>query len=296
MDNLQQRIDEVIARYQPEIDRIQRDGEELGENEPGKIGVVIGSDVDVQWRDRLIAFNLPTVTMRERRISLDLPEVSRNRQRIVFDIPTVVMETWCAFKRPVWRKWKMKMECVYMDKPVVRMKRHEIIYDIPAVTMRRKDMVLKIPEFGSNRHEIKLKLPEFTLKNTRAELRQLEDKGEELRQRGEELGRAMEQEINALVGGALGEAGSVGSKARQELEAQFNEGIAQLEASIKELTAQNVDPVKVPAEGGNINLRQAYAQLIEERDRALAAFDAAIASDGKEEEQAAEEERVEETA
>jgi hypothetical protein len=293
MEDLQKRIDEVIARYKPEIDRIQEDGKELGENEPGKVGVIIGADVDVKWKNKTIAFNLPTVTMRNRRISLDLPEVSRDRQRIVFDIPTVVMETWCAFKRPVWRKLKMTMKCVYMDKPVVRMKRHEIIYDIPAVTMRRKDMVLKIPEFGSKRHEITLKLPEFTVKNVKAELRELEEKGEALRQRGEELGREMEQEINALLGGSLSEVGSVGSKARQELEAQFNLGIAQIEAAIKELSAQNVDPVKVPAEGGNINLRQAYAKLIEERDRALAAFDAAMAGDAQSEEA---EELVEEDA
>ena len=93
-DELQAKIDEVTARYKPELDRIQREGQALGDQslDPNTTEAIINVDFDLDWKEREIIFNLPTVTMRTRNISLDLPRVEMKRQRIVVDTPSVLME------------------------------------------------------------------------------------------------------------------------------------------------------------------------------------------------------------
>lgn len=274
-DDLQAKIDEITQRYQPELDQLQAEGEKM-ESEAGQPSsgeLIVNVDFDVEWKNRAISFTVPTVAMRDRELSLHLPRVEKNRQRIVFDIPTVTMETYCAFKRPVFRGLRVKMECVYLDKPVLRMKRHEIIYDLPEVRMERKTFVLKVPEIGSRRLEMVLKLPQFTARNPRVEAKRLEEKGEELRARAEALAARMEAEVQAVVTTFFGSLSSEGSTLRQEVDNAFSHAIGAIEASIAELHAQNVDASKVPAEGGNVNLRKTLSDLVEERSRAIGVID-----------------------
>lgn len=274
-DEFQAKVDEVVQRYQPEIDQIAADGRRI-ENEaqePGPAALVIGVDFEVQWQDRSLSFNVPTVTMRNRNLSLDLPRIEKNQSRIVFDVPTVTMVRRCLFKKPVFRGPKVTMKCVYGNMPEVTMKKHEIIYDVPSVRMERKDFTLKIPEFGSTRREIIVKLPEFAAKNTRAEARQLEARGEELKKRGEAVAARMEAEVQALIGAFFGGGSEETVALRTDVEGDFNEAIGEVERSISELVAQKVDPSKIPAEGGNINLRKIVAELIDQRTLVVGQID-----------------------
>lgn len=270
-DEFQQKVDEIEQKYRPELDQIEAEGHDLSEDakDPNAVGAVIGIDFDVEMKEKALSFDLPTVTMRNRELSLHLPVIKKNRQRIVFDIPTMTMETYCAFKRPVVRWPRVKMECVYLDKPVFRMKRHEIIYDLPSVTMERKSFTLKVPEFGSKTHTIILKIPQFTVKNFRVETEKLQRRGEELRERGEAIAKRMEAEVQALITTFFGAASTGQIGIRQEVENSYSGAIGQIEGAISELDAQKVDASKVPAEGGNLNLRKVLVDLIEERDRAI---------------------------
>lgn len=280
-DEFQQKIDEVVRKFEPEIDQLKSDGANLSEEakDPSAVGATIGVDFDVKMKDRSLSFDLPTITMRNRTFSLNLPVVTKNRNRIVFDIPSITMETYCAFKRPVVRWSKVTMECVYLDKPVIRMKPHEIIYDLPSVRMERREFVLKVPEFGTKTHTVVLTLPEFTAKNTKVEVKKLERRGEELRERGEALAKRMEAEVQALVATFFGSGSAEQVAVRQEVENSFSGAIGQIEASIAELDAQKVDPSKVPAEGGNVNLRKTLTELVDERGRAVGQLEELVASD-----------------
>lgn len=274
-DEFQAKVDEVVQRYKPEIDQIEADGRRIEDEagEPSSGELMVGVDFDVAWKDRTLSFNVPTVTMRNRDLSLDLPRIEKNQSRIVFDVPTVTMVRRCLFKKPVIRGPRVTMECVYGNMPEVTMKKHEVIYDIPSVRMERKDFTLKIPEFGSARQEITVKLPEFTAKNTRVEAKQLESRGEELKKRGEAVAARMEAEINALIGFFFGGGSEETVALRTDVEGDFNEAIGEVERSISELVAQKVDPSKIPAEGGNINLRKIVAELIDQRAQVVGQID-----------------------
>lgn len=274
-DEFQAKVDEVVQRYQPEIDQIAADGRRIEDEagQPGSGELVIGIDFDVQWKDRSLSFNVPTVTMRNRDLSLDLPRIEKNRSRIVFDVPTVTMVRRCLFKKPEIHGTTIRMKCVYGNMPEMTMKKHEIIYDIPSVRMERKDFSLKIPEFGSKRREIIVKLPEFTAKNTRVEARKLESRGEELKARGDAVAARMEAEIQALIAAYFGGGSEDSVALRTDVEGDFNEAIGEVERSISELVARKVDPSKIPAEGGNINLRKVVAELIDQRTAVVAQID-----------------------
>jgi hypothetical protein len=279
-DEFQQQVDKIEQKFRPELDQIEAEGRKISEDakDPNAVGCAIGIDFDVEMKEKTLSFDLPTVTMRNRELSLHLPIIKKNRQRIVFDIPTMTMETYCAFKRPVVRWPKVKMECVYLDKPVFRMKRHEIIYDLPSVTMERKSFTLKVPEFGSKTHTIILKIPQFTVKKVRVETEKLQRRGEELRERGEAIAKRMEAEVQALIATFFGSASIDQIGVRQEVENSYSGAIGQVEGAISELDAQKVDASKIPAEGGNVNLRKVLVDLIEERDRAVKTIDEGAAN------------------
>lgn len=274
-EEFEAKVAEVTKRYQPEIDQLEAEGKKLADdpNEPNAPEMMIGIDFGIEWKNRSLSFNVPTVTMKNKTIALDLPKIEKNRSRIVFDVPTVTMETYCAFKKPVVRWPKVTMECVYLDKPVLRMKKHEIVYDLPSVRMERKEFVLKVPQFGSERREIIVKLPEFTAKNTRVEVKRLVDRGRELKERGEALAARMEAEIKGLIASFFGGVSDEAVTLRHEVENGYNGAIGEVEASIAELGAQKIDASKVPAENGNVNLRKVLSDLIDQRTAVVGQID-----------------------
>lgn len=267
-EELQAKINEITSRYQPEIDRIQAEGAALGEDaeNPGTVGAVIKIDFDMEWKEREIVFDLPSVTMRDRNLSLDLPKIEMKRQRIVFDTPSVRMENRVVGRYPEFRGLRIRWRDIIMKVPVPFMERQEIIFDIPEVRMERKNLTLKIPEFGKDRQRWLVKLPEFTLKNVTVETEKLRERGQELQRRGEDLAERMEAEIEMLVASFYGPLAEEGAELRRDVSESFGSAIEQVSTAIDGLVARKIDPVKVPTDDGNINLRKALADLIAERD------------------------------
>lgn len=279
-EELQQKIEEITARYQPELQRLEQEGQAIGDEamDPNSAEAVINIDFDMQWKDREIIFDIPTVTMRARDLSLDLPKIDMKRQRIVFDTPSVRMENRVVGKYPEFHgPFKIKWKDIIAKVPVTFMERQEIIFDIPEVRMERKNISLKIPEFGKNRQRWVVRLPEFTAKNVKVEAKKLQERGQELQRRGEELGARMQAEVQLLVASFYGPLAEEGRELRQDVEESFSGAIQQVKSAIDELSARKIDPVKVPAEGGNINLRKALDDLIRERQSLTAAIDQALA-------------------
>lgn len=275
---LQEQIDAVVARYQPEIDRLEAEGKQMEDDveKPSTAGAIIGVDFKVDWKDTTLAFDLPKVTMKRQDFSFDTPSVRMKQKKVVFHTPSIRMVTKVVGKYPCFKKLKWHSCKIKTKVPETFMERQEISTDIPELFMERQEIGFDIPEFRMERVEWKLKLPRFTVINVSAEVQQMEDRGDAMKARGETLAAAMKAEIDSLLIGG----GAAGSQAYFEQRAliakPFDEAIAAISRSIDEMVAKRIDPIKVPAEGGDINLRKMLAEVMAQRDAAIAQFDAQI--------------------
>lgn len=280
---LQERIDEVVARYKPLFEGLQAEGEQMEKDfeEPSKVGAVITVDFDVKWEKTDVVFDIPSVRMKRHDISFDLPEVKMNTKDMSFDTPSVRMVNKKVGEYPCFKSWKWYSCDIIAKVPEFFMERQEIKMDIPEVSMKRHDISFDLPEFFMERINWSLHLPQFKIRNIKAETEAMEEKGENLTAKGENLGKAMRSEIDAVMAGGFGEGAQAVISQRDAIATPFNNAIGIITKTIDELVAKKVDPVKVPANDGNINLRKSLEDVVAQRDAALANFDATTApSDG----------------
>jgi len=172
--------------------------------------------------------------------------------------------------------WPPKMKCIYAEKPEPYMKRQVIKLDIPQISMKTKKVSFDVPEFDTKTYSFVITLPEITVKRVSVYVKELKERGDELQQRGESVAKRMEAEVQSLVNTYFGNGSSEETSVRQTVEEGYDKAISELENSIKELRANDIDPVKVPAEGGNINVRKQLADLMEQKKEALDKIDAEL--------------------
>lgn len=265
----QKEVDKVVAKYQPELDRIEQEGKELGDDvqDPNALEYVIDADFDVEWKVTKLSATVPTVTMRKKNISFDVPEVTMKTREISFDVPEIVMKRWCVAKVP--QGWPPRMKCIYAHKPEVRMKTRKIKTDIPEVTMKTRSFSIDVPEFGTTQLEIKITLPHFTVRSVSAGIQKVEKKGKNLQKRGEGVAAQMESEMQGLIAKFFGGGSDDETSVRNQVEEQYNNAIADVDNIITELKGKDIDPVKVPAKGENINLRKIAKELHDRKNEAL---------------------------
>jgi hypothetical protein len=274
-DPLKEKIDAIVARYKPEIDRLTAEGQEMedGFEEPSKGGAMIGVDFEAEWADTKVIFDVPSITMRDRDVSFDLPSVTMRTRKIIFDTPSVRMRRVKTGEYPEVHGWTIKWKPIYIDVPEPFMERQEISFDIPEVTMERVNLRLAIPEFRMKRVEWVLRLPQITVVNVRAETDALKAKGEDLSRRAAELAARMKAEIETAIGGFSASSSEQITRESQNVRGKFDTAIRQVSGAIDQLVARNVDPIKVPAGTGDINLRKTLTELMAERDRVSAQFE-----------------------
>jgi hypothetical protein len=271
--NLEQQIKSITDRYQPAIEDLKARGARMVEDyeKPGAVGAVIGVDFDVEWKEEVIIFDLPSVTMKTTEISLDIPEVSMETQTIIFHTPSVRMVSRKVGQYPEFHGFTVRWKDIIIDVPEPFMEEQKMIFDLPSVTMKRQDWKLDLPEFTMETQRWVIKLPHFTVKNVNVETGKIKASGQKLKEEGEELGRRMKAEIDNVIstGKAMSSHGSV--EPINQIAAQFDGAIAALNKAINELVAKGIDPIKVPGQNGDINLRKQLAELIAQRETALAA-------------------------
>ncbi len=277
---LNAQIADVVKKYQPRIQALQDEGTQLkdGAIKPENWEAMINVDFDVTWSVQRIVFDFPEVTFKDQRISFDLPEVRMELQRIVFDLPAVRMVDRVIGQKPEWYgPFNMVWTDMIISVPEAYMQRNEIKLDIPSVTMKRQEIVIGLPEFKMTRVEWKIGLPQFTIHNVRAETTKLEDTGKRLQTEGATIGAAMKAEIDTLVGqfmqGAGGVAGAITTTRNS-----FDSALSSLGNAITDLSARGVDPIKVPTDNGDINLRKQFEQLATTRDEVIPRMEAIVAS------------------
>lgn len=281
--SFQERIDSVVSRYKPQFDSLKSEAEQMQRDfeEPSDVGAVLQIDIDVSWKKTDIVFDVPSVRMKKHNISFDLPEIKMTTKDMSFDTPSVKMVTKKVGEYPCFKGLKWYSCDLKMDVPELFMERQEISMDIPEVSMKRHDISFELPEFFMSRVDWSLHLPHFKIINVKAETQAMQDKGYNLTMRSKALGAAMKTEIDTIMAGGFGEGAQSIFSQREAIARPFNEAISTISETIDALTAKKIDPIKVPASGGDINLRKQLQEVVTKRDDALASFDAqTVASEG----------------
>ena len=272
---LEQRIAAIQAKYQPEIERLTAEGEAISDEEmPSDVGAVIGVDIQVEWKDTDVSFDLPEVTVHDKSFSLDLPEITMSTKEISFGIPDVRMVDKKVGQYPEIHGFTVKWKDIIISVPEPYIRQVKISFDIPEVAMRRQDFVIGIPEFTMKTVRWILSLPQFSVVNVSAQTEALAEKGRQLKARGEEIATRMRAEIENEVQAFRQAIGLSKSAGATETAASYDSALNSISNAISGLQAQGVDPIKVPTQSGDINLRKMYEQLLAQKATSLAAFDA----------------------
>lgn len=271
MPSIQEQIAAIQEKYKPEIEALKRRGQELSDSfkKPDDWEAVIDVDFQVTWGDQKFSFDVPTVTMKTQTMSLDLPEVFMEQQTIIFHTPSVRMVDRVVGRYPEFHGFNVVWKDIIISVPEPFMEEQRIIFDLPSVRMKRQEFKLDLPEFKMETIEIIIGLPQVTVTKVSAATAKVKESGEALKVEGEQIAARMKSEIEAVVGGLT--AGSTQSSAamKQDIGAKYDTAISALQKSIDELVAKGVDPIRVPAESGEINLRKKLSDLIAERDTAI---------------------------
>lgn len=281
--NLQERIEAIVERFKPLFDGLQAEGEQMEKDfeRPSDGGIMVGVDFDVTWEKTDIKFDIPSVTMKRHDISFDIPEVRMSRKDMSFDTPSTRMSRKKVGEYPCFKRWKWYSCDIIMDVPEFFMERQNISMDIPEVYSKRVDIAFDLPEFFMNRVEWSLHLPQFKIINVRAETQDMEERGKDLSARGQQLSSAMKAEIDTVLASAFSEGSQTVVEKRNEVTAPFDAAISQITKTIDELVAKKIDPIKVPANDGNINLRKSLEDVVAQREAALVHFNqSAVSSQG----------------
>ena len=277
MPTLQEQIDSIKTRYQPQIEALKQRGEALRDKcgKPDDIEAVIGLDFTLEMARTEMSFDLPSVTMKEHHVALHIPEIISERQTIIFDTPSVRMVRKVVGRYPEFHGFKVVWKDIIIDVPEPFMEEQRIIFDTPSVTMKRQDWYVKIPEFTMQRVDWSFDVPQITVKNVKGQVRWAEEEGRKLKAEGEAIASAMKADIAAVIGGTQANTLQETQQISADAAGAYDAAITKMKAAIDELVAKGVDPIKVPTPNGNVNLRQQLADLVAARAQALAEIPAA---------------------
>lgn len=278
-DALNAQIEAIKASYAPRLKALQDEGQQLRDEteRPSDVGVILGVDFKVDWKDEELIFDVPTITMRDQRLSLHLPEVEMVRQHIAFDTPSVRMVNKKVGQYPEIHGFKVVWKDIIISVPETFMQRQDIYFDLPSISMRPHEFVIGIPEFSMNRIRWVIGLPQFTVVNVKASITEMKDRGDALKTKGESLAREMKADVEHAVALFSQQVASGAESTRDGIAAGFDAALSRIDAAIKELVARGCDPIKVPTANGDINLRKLYAEVTAQRAAAIDAFDQSAA-------------------
>ena len=261
----------ITDRYQPLLADLERRGKKLAEDyeAPNTGEAILGVDFKIEWKESEIVFDLPSVAMRTQDISLDIPEATMVDNTIIFHTPSTRMVTKKVGQYPEIHGWTFVWKDILIDVPEPFMQEQRIVFGLPSVTMHRQDWKIDVPEFKMERQSWKLNLPQITVLNVRVEIEKMEEAGKQLQIEGQAIGERMKAEIQAAIsfGGAIAQ--QEGSAIQNEISSKFDSAIAMISQTIQELAAKGIDPIKVPSDKGDVNLRKQLAELIAQREAAI---------------------------
>lgn len=272
MPSLQEQIQAIRDKYQPRIDDLAKRAKELEASfhKPENWEAAINIDFEVGWADQEFSFDLPTVTMRTQTIKFDLPEFFMEQQTIIFHTPSVRMVDRKVGQYPEWHgPFKVVWKDIIISVPEPFMQEQRIIIDLPSLTMRPQEFKLDLPEFRMETFRFVVGLPQITIRKVSAETARVKAAGDDLRVDGEQIAAQMKNEIQIAIGGVVSQGGQQAVNTRTSIAAEYDKAISALQMSIDGLVAKGVDPIRVPTDKGEVNLRKQLEQLVADREKAL---------------------------
>jgi hypothetical protein len=272
---LNKRIEAIKKEYEPRIQALKEKGKQLEDDydEPSAVGATVGVDFKIDWKDVELIFDVPKVSLVDKKIVIDLPELRSNSERIVFDVPDVRMVNRKVGQYPEFHGLTVVWKDIVISVPEPYMRRVEIVFDVPSVTMRQQTIVLGIPKIDMDRVRWVVGLPQFTVISVSAQTQEIKKKGDALAAEGQQLGSEMKAKIEAEVANFRATVLSGTQVTKSAVANQFDAALGSVKSAIDRLQAQGVDPIKVPATTGNVNLRKTYTDLATKRSEALGDLD-----------------------
>ncbi|MEG2433192.1 MAG: hypothetical protein RSB25_16245 [Acinetobacter sp.] len=256
MADFQEIVDRIKEKYQPLIDEIQRKGQELGERGEAESDATAMVDFKftVEWVDQEISFDIPTIIMKTQEMSLDLPQITMKTKEISFDVPEAYMKDVVISDNPITGK-------MIISVPDIRMRTVKISFDIPEFTMGRTEFSMDIPEIHSERINWVVAIPQFTGKDFNVRVGELQEEGDVLKSEGESLASQMKQEVAQAFQDYYS---SAQQNANQQVIGPFSNAVGEYDKAIKGLEAQGIDPIKVPTNTGERNLRKERDEIVQQ--------------------------------
>lgn len=87
-------IQAIKDKFSPRIAALQDRAKRMQEDfkTPSDLGVLIGVDIKVDWKDVDIVFDVPFVTMKQQSLRFNLPETTMKLQTLSWDMPAICMK------------------------------------------------------------------------------------------------------------------------------------------------------------------------------------------------------------
>lgn len=267
----QQRLAEIRQRYEPQIQLLTAKGKQIVSDyeRPSDLGVAIGVDFKVDWKDVELIFDVPSLTIEDKRVVLDLPEFRGERQHVAFDVPDVRMVDRKVGQYPEFYGWTVKWSDIIISVPEPYMRRVDIYFDLPSVTMRRQEIVFGVPKITMERIRWVVGLPQFTVINVSVQTGEIKQKGQDLQNEATALATQMKKEIEAEVAKLTASMSAAAFGAKTDVANRYNTALGLVRNAIDGLVAQGCDPIKVPTDTGDVNLRKLYDDIDANKARAL---------------------------
>jgi len=287
---IQEKIKKKEAILKEKIELLQKTAkskiDDLEEPNPNDFEATIDLQFDIKWKITSIKFDIPKFSMELEKISFDVPEVKMETEKISFDVPAVRMKRTCLFKKPEFYGFppKVKMKCVYGDKPEIYTKRVEFKTDIPKFSSKRVEIKFDKPVVKMETTEIKMHLPQFYLTSVEGEINNYSqdvqeignDMNSEVKKLSDNFNTEINKELKQDIKDLFDEIQNQLIQSREEISANYNNGIANIKTSIKRLKEANAtDKVK--------ELEAQLSQLIADFEGALKTIDANLEDLAKEE-------------
>lgn len=281
----QSSINTVENEFKPQMDKIARDGQDLGDDAGNKSDLEL--QFEVEMKEQKWIFDLPSVTMKTQRIVISVPQVTMRTQSFSWDVPEIRMVPKKVGQYPevvvdgfnVTVRWRD----IITDVPETTMVRHEWSMDIPETRLTDTEMSFNAPEFKMERQEWILNVPEFKLKQVNVAgvpvYNDFQKRSQDIKDQADSVKGAMKAELVSRTSALFVCQRAMLQAERSKAVRGMSDGIAKIEAAINQATAAGVPAEKliVNINGNQVKMTDQLEALRTKLVEATAKFDSALA-------------------
>jgi hypothetical protein len=271
--NLQEKIDQAVARFKERSGEITKDieneAEDIGDSadvlaDSGKLFRVKVGEYVYNFEYRKIIFDVPYPDFNfvEEKISLSVPQVTMKDEKYSYDVPYTIMKDKKVGSIPDTKcktKWKKDdfgipypqtkctttMKDIIISVPEVHTRTEEIITSIPHIKFEQTDITLHVPQVTVTMKRIVMHAPVVTQIDYEGEEEVIEEASDQIehnQMKLEKLRAEFDQEIETLTRDGINEAFDKAindlTEAYRPIQEEFQRAIRASKDAIKALKAK----------------------------------------------------------